>query len=195
VTARRPWKRLKPRDLFHHPDRVAVTRSAAGCFASDGVVLWDLAYWEPHPVVEALCDHGVHRLRSQRSDRTAEHSEDLALRWQETAGTGPGGCFQARCTPWDGRGFSLWAVPHPEYGAFPLAISDTVTETLRGQCFRLYTASPRQRYALITCGYDTVGAVRPVRFDPGDDLGRDATLLSERFRSRMPHRWPEWGPV
>lgn len=191
----RPWKRLRPRDLFHHPDRVAISRSEAGLFASDGVALWNLGAWESNAVTERLHDRDIRHLRASRADFVETHDGDLAELWRAHVGNGPHGCFQARCTPWNGREFALWAVPHPEHGAFPLAISDRVTEALRGEYFRVFTTHPRQRWALITSGFDVVGAVRPIRFDPGDTLAGDAARLVERFRTYLPHGWPSWGPV
>jgi hypothetical protein len=189
------WKRLRPFDLFARPQRVTVTRSPAGCFASDGVVLWDLGYWEPNPVTDSLRDGGSYQLRARRADQLDDHADDLVAKWRQAVGAGPDGYFQARRTTWSCRGFALWAVPHTEHGVFPLLIDDSFTEMLRGQYFRIFADKPESRHALITCGYDVIGAVRPLQLDPCDEARADARLLAERFGNTWPHQWPTWGPV
>jgi hypothetical protein len=198
MTQLRPWRRLRPRDLFQHPDRVAVVRNETGFTASDGVMLWNLGYWGSNPVTASLRDGRVHHLRANRADdveEVKEHADDLVERRRATVGGGPEGHFQASRTPWNGREFALWAVHFAEHGVFPLGIGDRITDTLRGEYFRVYARRPADRYALITCGMDVVGVVRPIRFGPGDPLGGDAVRLAERFREYMPHQWPAVGPV
>jgi hypothetical protein len=195
MNGQRPWNRLRPRDLFQHPNRVAIARTDAGFFASDGYLTWNLGYWAANPVADTLCDGRRYRLRTTRADFLEQHDEDLSRHWRTVTGPGLQECFQAKRTPWDGPGFALWAVPHPQYGAFPLPIGDRVSEVLRGQYFRIFTSGPGQRHALITWGFHVVGILRPIRLDWGGDLQKDATLLASRFRTYRPEQWPSWGPV
>lgn len=191
----RKWKGLRPFDLFANPHRVTVTRGPEAFFASDRTVIWNLGYWEPNPVTDALRDGHAYRLRASRADQLEGHTDDLTTQWRRAVGAGPDGCYQASRTTWRSFGFALWAVPHPDHGAFPLLIDDRLTETLRNHYLRIFASKPKPRHVLITCGYDVVGAVRPLRLDVYDDRRADAELLTERFQTQRPHLWPSWGPV
>lgn len=192
---RRKWSSLRPFDLFTRPERVAVARGPAGLLASDGVVMWNLGYWEPTPVIDSLSDGAVYHLRTKRADLQGRHDEDLPAQWRSAVGAGPDGHFQARRTDWSCLGFLLWAAPRPAHGPIPLLIDDGLTGVLRGQCFRLFTDRPEPGFVLIMCGYDIVGAVRPLRLDADDGHRADARLLTRHLREARPLKWPDWGPV